>query len=551
MDKHLFLTTRGPLPPPADTVNRAGGKAYALAAKEALAQYAAAGCFGGTYYASAGEQLAEVRALLAGLDPVFVAKCAVYSRERAWLKDMPAFLLAYLTSQFQKFDENEARRAFAQAFPRVVDNAKMLRNFVQVVRSGAIGRKSFGTAVQRQLRNWLLARSDQQLFRDQVGDKPSLADIIKMVRPNPGKGTPREALHHYILGKPLTEEVNLRLPMVALQYEAFKGIPGQERVMSHVAVPEADFRQLDSLQLTTTEWKQVFERAGWMMTRMNLNTALRHGVLNDPEMVKLIADRLRNPELVRKSRNFPFALLMAFKAADRDMPQTILSALQDAMEVATENIPALPRGLVVCVDVSASMVSPVTGARGKPTQVTCRDAAALVAASLIRKNPDVLVLPFSDRLNTEYRPNPRDSVMTIAQQIAALPSGGTDCSLPLQYLNGVNNRRMQATGITTVIMLSDNESWIDRSGGYYTRLGGTGVMTEWGKLKQRNPNAKLICVDMAPNNHTQAPNAPDRLNIGGFNDTVFNVIERFVTGDGAHWVKEIESIDLDARSVRA
>ena len=29
-------------------------------------------------------------------------------------------------------------------FPRVIDNGKMLRNFVQVVRSGTVGRKSFG-----------------------------------------------------------------------------------------------------------------------------------------------------------------------------------------------------------------------------------------------------------------------------------------------------------------------------------------------------------------------------------------------------------------------
>ncbi len=47
----------------ADTVNEAGGRAYTLDAKHALAQLAATGCFNfnGTYYAQADEQLATLK----------------------------------------------------------------------------------------------------------------------------------------------------------------------------------------------------------------------------------------------------------------------------------------------------------------------------------------------------------------------------------------------------------------------------------------------------------------------------------------------------------
>ena len=38
-----------------NTVNEAGGRAYKLTPKHALAQMAATGCFNGVYYASAGE----------------------------------------------------------------------------------------------------------------------------------------------------------------------------------------------------------------------------------------------------------------------------------------------------------------------------------------------------------------------------------------------------------------------------------------------------------------------------------------------------------------
>jgi 60 kDa SS-A/Ro ribonucleoprotein len=43
------------LSPKANTVNEAGGIAYKLSPKAALAQYAATGCFNHTFYADAGE----------------------------------------------------------------------------------------------------------------------------------------------------------------------------------------------------------------------------------------------------------------------------------------------------------------------------------------------------------------------------------------------------------------------------------------------------------------------------------------------------------------
>ena len=43
--------------PRANTINDAGGRAYALSAKHALAQIAATGCFNNTYYARGSDQL--------------------------------------------------------------------------------------------------------------------------------------------------------------------------------------------------------------------------------------------------------------------------------------------------------------------------------------------------------------------------------------------------------------------------------------------------------------------------------------------------------------
>ena len=100
-NKNLFKTLAGIFTPKTDTVNEAGGQAYKLSPKQALAQYAATGCFNNTFYADATEQLEKVLELTADVEPDFIAKTAVYAREIGLMKDMPALLLAVLSVQRQ------------------------------------------------------------------------------------------------------------------------------------------------------------------------------------------------------------------------------------------------------------------------------------------------------------------------------------------------------------------------------------------------------------------------------------------------------------------
>src|SRR5207253_7878034 len=124
--------------------------------RQALAQVASTGCFNQTFYATAEEQLDRVMGLCRNVDSKFIARTAVYARERGFMKDMPALLCAVLATKDSALLES--------IFPRVIDNGRMLRNFVQIVRSGVTGRKSLGTAPRRMVRTWLEQRSDEGLF---------------------------------------------------------------------------------------------------------------------------------------------------------------------------------------------------------------------------------------------------------------------------------------------------------------------------------------------------------------------------------------------------
>ncbi|MCX4027575.1 hypothetical protein H0A36_25235 [Endozoicomonas sp. SM1973] len=53
------------------------------------------------------------------------------------------------------------------------------------------------------------------------------------------------------------------------------------------------------------------------------------------------------------------------------------------------------------------------------------------------------------------------------------------------------------------------------------------------------PQVKLVCIDIVPNQYTQAVERADALNIGGFSDNVFNVINYFKKGEPTTWLNEI------------
>lgn len=514
-NNQLFAGARTARPALPDAINEAGSAAYRLSPKQALAQYAATGTLHATFYADAQTQLQTLLELCREVEPRFIAKTALYCRERGYMKDTAALLLAVLAVRDQVY--------LPGVFKRVVNNGKMLRNFVQILRSGAVGRKSLGTRPKKLVQNWLNSASEQTLLSAAIGTQPSLADVLKMVHPKPSEPW-REAFFAWVIGKPFEHDA---LPQVTSAYEGYKlELSGE--------IPAVPFQYLTALPLATPQWTAIALNASWQMLRMNLNTFARHGVYADAEVVATLADKLRDPKAIAKAKVFPYQLLAAYKNA-RNIPEALREALQDALDIALANVPEMVGRVVVCPDVSGSMAAPVTGYRGTAsTSVRCIDVAALVAAALMRKNSATLVLPFAvDVVKLDL--NPRDSVLTNAQKLAAIGGGGTNCSAPLRQLN---RDKVKAD---LVVFVSDNESWLDAR-----RHGATAMMQEWTAFKRRNPNAKLVCIDIQPYGTTQAAEQVDILNIGGFSDAVFSLIAAFATGElhPDHWVGVIEEMML-------
>ncbi len=543
-NKSLFASLTSRLPR-ANAVNEAGGRAYKLEPKHALAQVAATGTFGNAFYTTAETQLDEVLKLIDEVDDnQYLAKLALYAREKAFMKDMPAALLVALSVRDTEL--------MHRVFDRVVDNGRVLRTVFQMIRSGQFKNKAgksrvgLSSSVQRAFQRWLNTASVGKLLSASIGNDPSLRDILRMARPTP-KDNARRAMFGWLTDKSIDKwapATETDLPVEVQSLIAYRNSESEEaQALIAGGLDNVRWDLLSDAAKGPTVWAALARKMGPQALRMNLNTLLRHDVLATSEMVDYVADRIADESEIRRSKQFPYQYFAAYLNADDNVPQKIKTALHKAAEIACGNVPELPGPVVIGLDTSGSMSSAVTGHRGRSatSKMRCIDVAALFAAAILRRNPDSVVIPF-DTSAYDAKIDPNDSILSIAERLAKYGGGGTDCSLPLVAANQKHGKRKFAG----IVLVSDNESWVGTG-----RHGSTGVMTAWEafvanqrKLVGKEASPKLVNIDLQPYQTVQACERADIMNIGGFSDSVFNVISAFLADNNQRFIAEVDAIEL-------
>jgi 60 kDa SS-A/Ro ribonucleoprotein len=385
-----------------------------------------------------------------------------------------------------------------------------------------------------------------KLLSASIGNDPSLRDILRMARPTP-KDNQRRALFGWLTDKEIAKwapatEADLPIEIQALvAYRASATEDGQALIAGDLEGVRWDL--LTDAARGPKVWMALARKMGPQALRMNLNTLLRHEVFQSNAMVDYVADRIADESGIRRSRQLPYQFFAAYLNAADEVPHKIKSALHAAAEIACGNVPQLPGPVVIGLDTSGSMGIAVTGHRGRgaTSKMRCVDVAALFAAAILRRNPDSVVIPF-DTQAYDAKIDPGDSILSIAARLAKYGGGGTNCALPLEAAN----RRFAKRRFAGVVLVSDNESWIGTG-----RYGSTGVVSAWTsfvanqrKLAGKEADPKLVCIDIQPYQTTQAVERADIMNIGGFSDTVFNVISAFFADDNQRFVAEVEAMKL-------
>jgi 60 kDa SS-A/Ro ribonucleoprotein len=238
---------------------------------------------------------------------------------------------------------------------------------------------------------------------------------------------------------------------------------------------------------------------------------------------------------IRKSRLHPFAILlaMAVYASGRGVrgsgawepSRAVIDALDGAFYRAFANVTASGKRVLIALDVSGSMGSPIMG-----SPLTCRDATAALALVTMATEKQTHVAGFTATGHGQRRfggrwgggptgltrlgISPRQRLTDAVQAVSNLPFGGTDCALPMLYA------LEQGIEVDAFVVYTDNETW----------AGAVHPVKALQQYRQRTGiAAKLVVVGMTASGFSIAdPNDAGMLDVVGFDAAVPAVMADFI-----------------------
>lgn len=261
-------------------------------------------------------------------------------------------------------------------------------------------------------------------------------------------------------------------------------------------------------------WEAVIPSMGVFALARNLRNFEEAGI--GDKMARFVADKISDPEVVAKSRMFPYRWLAAFEHA----PGLRYSlALDKALSHSTAAIPEFPGRTLVVVDTSASMTSTALSARSKMTPAK---AAAIFGVALARRNPDRVDL--HGFANGVFRHEVKKGGSLI-QEVDRFVKRTGEVGHGTQIAASV-----QATynGHDRVFIISDMQTMNDRGHGYPNDRDSTAAVPD---------DVPVYGVNLGGYAATVIPAGQKRVRyeFGGLTDAMFSMIPLLEQGRSVSW----------------
>ncbi|HET7463333.1 MAG TPA: TROVE domain-containing protein [Longimicrobium sp.] len=520
----LATPQSAPIPGTAQVPNSGGGFAWAVDRWARLDRFLVLGTEGGTYYVAERQLTVESATAVAeciAQDGARVVRRIVEISEagRAPRNDPALFALAMAAG----LGDEATRAAALDALPRVARTGTHLLHWLQYVRAF----RGWGRGVRRAVARWYTARPARelayQLLKYPQRDGWSHRDALRLAHPRPADGEQQALLARAVTGAlpadaPETEAV--RLVRAVAELHADGGMEPRraaEWVREHRLTREMVPTPLLAHPVV---WEALLEAMPLTALVRNLATLTRVGVLAPGNAaVETVAARITDQAALRRARVHPVQILSALRtyASGRGVRGTgrwepvarVSDALDAAFYLAFGAVEPSGRRVMLALDVSGSMCTPVHGLTG----VSCREASAAMALVTAAVEPRHFFTAFTQGTYPSMHAgfpsglstldiSPRQRLDDVVAKTGALPFGGTDCALPMV------EARKHGWAVDVFVVYTDSETW-------------AGTIHPTQALRQYREAtgiaAKLVVVAMASNGFTIAdPDDAGMLDVVGF-----------------------------------
>ena len=388
------------------TVNNCGHVAYSMTDKAKLVTQVLTSFFNESkFYGDNSAEIEETIARVTKKDPEFISKLAVFARREFNMRSIAHVLTAHLAHETE-----------GKPYVRETVKGISLRGD-DITETMAFYLSKFGKPIPNSLKkgvNDVLLKFDEYTFAKYKGNGKAvkMRDLLCLCHPT---------------------------PISELQSQMWKRC-----LEDKLETPVTWETQLSANGNNAETWEKLIDsgKVGYMALLRNLANIIKA----NPKNIDKVLDRIQNPEAVRKSKQLPFRYLSAYLTVRLIANSKVLDTLENAVDIAVENLPKINGTTVIAIDVSGSMCSPVSS----KSNVLCCDIALMLGYIANRICENAYVYAFNNsaqQITTSKRSGIIESVINKSEMCG----GGTDMSSPFRKMI---NDDIQAD---RVIILSDNE----------------------------------------------------------------------------------------------
>jgi 60 kDa SS-A/Ro ribonucleoprotein len=334
---------------------------------------------------------------------------------------------------------DQTKRFAASSLPLVARIGTHLMHFVSMANS----MRGWGKTLKWAVANWYQSKTPDQIayqaIKYQQRDGWSQRDILRLAHPKAGEDALRNNVYKYIVkGIQGISETDVT-PGIIQAFEAAKTASEGSLInlitdhrLSHEMIP-------NEMKNRPAVWEALYQHMGTTALVRNLNKLTALGLLNQgTAMAKSVVYRLNDVEVLRKDRIHPLQILIAQRQyakghGDKGSlvwtpSNTITYALETSFYQAFQAVEPTGKNLMLALDVSASMNSFVANGA---TQLTCREAATVMAMVTARKEPNSAIFGFDHKFR-DLGITANDNLKTACEKTYSRNFGSTNCSLPMQ-----------------------------------------------------------------------------------------------------------------------
>lgn len=481
------------------TLNHEGEVAFKLSPELELYSTVVTSILSDKFYEGTQDTLTRIKTLMSKVTPEFVAKLAVYAREKMYLRSLPLVLSVELAKIHQ--GDTLVSRMVNRVIQRADEITELLAYYA--LANGRTDIKKLGK-LSKQIQKGLASsfnRFNEYNFAkyDREG-AVKLRDALFIVHPK-AKDDAQQKLFDKIvketLETPYTWEVELS-----------KG--GDKK----------------------TTWESLIDsgKLGYMALLRNLRNILEAGV--STKHLEVVTGRISDKEEVSNSKQFPFRFLSAYreiKEVASGKASTILDSLETAMVMSASNIKGFDSNTSVTIacDVSGSMQTNVS----EKSKVQYYDIGLCLGMLLHNRCKDVEIGMFGE--DWKVIALPKNNILSNVDELHRREGEVGYATNGYKVIDDLIRRREVKDKI---MIFTDCVLWNSSYSNEH-------IQSSWKAYKKIAPNAKLYLFDLSGYGTTPlSTHSGGVYLISGWSEKVFSMLEAYENGSSA--IEEINSIVL-------